>query len=158
MPEFDEDRILKITVRMTVAPLDMHAIDLYPAGHGSDQWALRVSSIDYLGRPGYTIEGPPEAPRFPSRTGQVTLERIEPILRRLRGLVLPASPPGTGGLDGECFSIRFRRALSHAQYQWWGWVPDAWAPLGDIVDDILDLADEPGWPRARRPNGPVSPP
>ena len=158
MLEPDEHRILNITVRVIEAPVNIHAIDLRLAGSGSSLWALTAGSVQSIGRPGYSLGVPPGAESFPSRMSQLTVKRVEPVLRRLRGLLLPASPPYTGGLDGHSFSVRFERALSYVEYHWWDWAPDAWAPLGDIVDEILSLAGEPDWPRARRGSGSASSP
>ena len=152
----DEDRILRISVRINEAPLDIHEIDLHRSSNGSGLWTLTIGSIQYLDRRDVALQFRRGAGSLPSRESQLTVEQVEPVFRRLRGLLLPASPPFTGGLDGHTFSVRFDRAHSWVEYHWWGWVPDAWAPLGDIVDDVLSLAGEPDWPRARRASDPAS--
>jgi hypothetical protein len=149
MAEFDEDRILEISVRITAAFLDFHHLDLRPSRSGSAAWTLTLGSTEYLGRPGFELPGPDEVGGFPARTIALTSERVGPILRGLSRLVLPTSPPSTGGLDGYAFAVKFQRFHSHAEFNWWGEVPPVWEPLGRIVDDLLALADEPGWPRSR---------
>jgi hypothetical protein len=139
-------RIRKIGVEVWTAFWDVYQIDLRPPEYGSDEWTLTVASTDYLG-PGYATEGENGAKTFPSRSSKLTAARVEPLLHSIAGLEIPACPPLAWGFDGVTFTLKFDCGLNSAEYKWWCEVPDAWKPLGIIVDEIISLAEEPDWPR-----------
>jgi hypothetical protein len=156
MATIDDDLVMEVSLRVSAAFLGFYHVYLGRPAYGSDLWKLIVGSTDYLGRPDCTMPGPPEVGEFPARTRMLTAEQVEPFLRRIAGLVLPARPAYTGGLDGDTFSLKFERGLSSVEYNWWAEVPAPWEPLGHIVDELLSLAGEPSWPRPWRGDGPPS--
>jgi hypothetical protein len=146
-------RIFKISVQIDAAFWNIHQIALLQPTCGSDEWTLTVASTDYLDRPGYATEGEDGAKTFPSRTSKLTAASVEPLLRAIASLVIPACPPCVLGFDGDTFRLKFDCGLNDAEYKWWCEVPDAWDPLGIIVDEMISLAEEPDWPRCRPGGG-----
>jgi hypothetical protein len=121
------------------SPRDLE-LSLYDDEDRPGFYQLGIASMYYLDRPGFECMRSGNYVGLPTRYISLPAPQVAGIVELIQMLQLPAFPPFTAGLDGESYEVKIVHAQSRARWEWWGDVPQAWAPLGELVQRLLALS------------------